>query len=283
MDSCLKPEPASLSGAISEAPDHSAHDRAFASLVQTATLEFLSSLQLLAERALFVTGATAVSIAVREGEQFVYAASAGSPVTETGTSIDAGKKFVAECIANRRASVFTLEVGEQKAASAAVPVVRQEQVAALFELTLDRASFADEDVRAVARLADTVNTVLDHKDAALHAASRIFEKPQPALEAPAALLWHAPRQKESAPQKDENPQSRAKIAANVRTCQSCGFPVSDGRVLCVECEQKPVPAPASDTPHFAIEKQQSWISAHGYTIATLLVTALAAVIILWLR
>jgi hypothetical protein len=34
---------------------------------------------------------------------------------------------------------------------------------------------------------------------------------------------------------------------------------------------------------FAKQKEESWISAHGYTIASVLVSALAVAIIYWLR
>jgi hypothetical protein len=34
---------------------------------------------------------------------------------------------------------------------------------------------------------------------------------------------------------------------------------------------------------FTLEKQESWISAHGYTVASLLVTALVAAVVYWLR
>jgi len=66
-------------------------------------------------------------------------------------------------------------------------------------------------------------------------------------------------------------------------CAACGFPVSPGRNLCVECEQKsetPVAAPAE---LFSTQNQESWISEHGYTVASLIVSAVAAAIIFWFR
>jgi len=50
--------------------------------------------------------------------------------------------------------------------------------------------------------------------------------------------------------------------------------------LCVECEQKPGAAPAE---LFSDQKQESWLPEHGYTIASIIVSALAILVILWLR
>jgi hypothetical protein len=102
------------------------------------------------------------------------------------------------------------------------------------------------------------------------------------------VLWHAPEPASSDPHPAENSQLPA--PADVRTCTACGFPVSGIRKLCLDCERHqddpkndskadPKPPPLM----FATEPQESWISTHGYTIASLLVTALAAAIIFWLR
>jgi hypothetical protein len=51
----------------------------------------------------------------------------------------------------------------------------------------------------------------------------------------------------------------------------------------VECEQKS-DIPVSTPPElFSTQNQENWISEHGYTVASLIVSALAAAIILWLR
>jgi hypothetical protein len=52
----------------------------------------------------------------------------------------------------------------------------------------------------------------------------------------------------------------------------------------VECEQKPGVRTQPPADLFAsATKQERWLSAHGYTIASLLLTALTAAVILWLR
>jgi hypothetical protein len=97
-------------------------------------------------------------------------------------------------------------------------------------------------------------------------------------------LWHAPETaaSESAPEK--NPQPPA--PADVRACATCGFPVSGVRTLCVDCEThqhdtRNDPSPTSEL--FVLEKEESWINNHGYTVASVLVSALAVAIIYWLR
>src|SRR5260370_21559173 len=54
----------------------------FVSLRRLAALEFHASVQLLAERARFLTGATGVAIALDQDGPFFYCAAAGSIVSE---------------------------------------------------------------------------------------------------------------------------------------------------------------------------------------------------------
>ena len=78
-----------------------------------------------------------------------------------------------------------------------------------------------------------------------------------------AILWSAPATANSGSPPAQTSGSIAVPPAlrNVHRCQACGFPVSEGRVLCVDCEEKkwrgePVPRPAkahkSPTPALAI-------------------------------
>jgi hypothetical protein len=50
----------------------------------------------------------------------------------------------------------------------------------------------------------------------------------------------------------------------------------------VECEhnRESIHEPES---LFTTEAEESWLSAHGYTIASLIVTAITAALIVWLR
>jgi hypothetical protein len=273
----------------------------FVSLRQSAATEFQASMQLLAERARFITGADSVAVALDQGGQFVYCAASGGSAPEPGTAADVTRHPLDECIKTGRATRLAVErlSGETSVQSfhLAVPLVKDEKVVGFFELAPGACVFGDADIEAVNRLAAMAGTALEHLDAAEHTESLIAEaEPEkPALRLRPAL-WHAP---ETAPLKPAQAASLLSSApADVHPCSVCGFPVSGVRIVCVDCDAhrddpnydprrdrngypKPDPNPAAEL--FALEKQESWIEAHGYTIASLLVTALTAAIIYWLR
>jgi hypothetical protein len=259
----------------------------FSSLIQDATLEFHASLQLLAQRVRFLTGATGVAIAVQQGDEFVYCASSGASICEIGTAANLAKGNIRECLATSQSVPSSKTDAQQKERgnvpnfSLVVPVKKTCEVVGFFELVSSRAAFEEQDIRAAVRVADLASTVLELRDGAEQAEIRMFElKQAPAPKPVTPVLWHAPEGVET---------SEAGLSAipslaidKIHTCSSCGFPVSGGRTLCVECERNP----ASAVPHtemFTLEKQESWISAHGYTVASLLVTALVAAVVYWLR
>ena len=95
--------------------------------------------------------------------------------------------------------------------------------------------------------------------------------------------------------------------ANLKKCASCGFPVSEGRQLCLDCEKKntsagtspaklPAPGPSapinhpapeemtSAAPHFMIrEREGSWLSTHKFTVVALVLAAIGIVAVVLLR
>jgi hypothetical protein len=267
----------SASARDSAAPD--APDAVFSALVQTATLEFISSMQLLAERARFLSGADGVSVALKQDGGFVYCVSVGS-TAETAVSADVHKAPIANCLASAKPSMVTANTSRGQLVRAAVPVMRQGEVAGFFELSAARSSFSNEDLLAVSGLTEVVNTALDHKEAAEQARKQMLDfamAAKPGSVTP--IAWHA------APQPEAQPDSPASMPepVNVQSCRSCGFPVSDGRQFCVDCERNPNTAAAQVLPLLESERDESWITTHGYTIASVLVTALIAAIIFWLR
>jgi hypothetical protein len=265
----------------------------FADLVLGAKLELYACLQLLAERARFVTGASWSAIALREGEHLVYRAATGNNSPEIGTESDISpnSSLSQPIIQSDRQSLFG-------------PVLRDGQMLGFVQLGSNSFEFPDEDWRLVARIAELIETAIDHMQAAEHSRELILtqtasdeqvqelvfalpsagepeqlapadptEKPKPVV-----LFWHAPEGSQAA-------SSSAPIKPNsniaVCLCQSCGFPVSHGRKICMECEERGRVAPAPLL--FNSENQASWIRAHGYTIASLLLPAVAAALIYWLR
>jgi GAF domain len=256
----------------------------FSALIQTATVEFLSSAQLLAERARFLSHADGLSIALKQGSRFVYCASAGTS-DKAGTPADALHAPVATCIAAAQPISVSTHTLHSQLVKVAIPILREHEVVGFFELSANRSSFSQEDIAAVSAIAEMVNTAIDHMEAAENAQMRILESRQPAqIETASPHLWHAGSRPEVTSKADSAPiPAPAPLPLKVHVCQSCGFPVSEGRKLCVECEQDPRVPHLPEPPLLAVEPEQSWIVAHGYTVASLLVTALVAGIIYWLR
>lgn len=248
------------------------------SLLDVAELEFQASLQLLLDRACWVSGALAGAIALEEGGTFVYRAVSGDSEREPGQKAATEKEPLRECLAERWTVRSAVDEGKF---SMAVPIVRDEKAIGVIELTSDL-EFTAEGSEVVSRIADLVIVTVEHRDAARRAEQLEFKEDE--LELPS--LWHAPEGTKSElrfmgdVQVETKPIERS--IPEVGKCAACGFPVSPNRSLCVECELKPESAAAARE-IFTSEPEESWLSAHGYTIASALVTAITAAIILWLR
>src|ERR1039458_8397199 len=63
-------------------------------------------------------------------------------------------------------------------------------------------------------------------------------EPEPAPKPP--LFWSATMQTQGSARSDESAESLAvpPVLRNLQKCKACGFPVSQGRIFCVECEEK---------------------------------------------
>jgi hypothetical protein len=252
-------------------------------------LEFQATLQLLVERARFLTAASSVAVAVKEDGNFVYAAGTGDSAPEAGVAVDTAPPSIQRCL-KHQLPVQTEASPAQPSASLIVPILKDGKLCGFFEL-LGRSRFEQCDLEAVARLAEMVNTAIEHRSAAVRVenralegggdfADREFGQVSEVSSAPVPKLWHAPESAEPRPRGEPSPATNLPIV-DVQNCPSCGFPVSTGRRLCLDCEQKDpahIPADPLSTP-----VHESWISAHGYTIASLLISALAIAIILWFR
>lgn len=245
----------------------------FADHVLNARVELYACLQLLADRARFITGATWAAIALLEGTDFTYCAAAGNSAPVIGSALD----------------IRTLRTGLSLAAdgkSLLVRVIRESKTVGFFHLVSGAAGFSDQDLQSIVRLAEMVATAINCMEAEQH--SFVDEcSPVPALVAqlpkPAApVLWHAPESWVSGP--SDKSDSASDVAVIVYACESCGFPVSRGRTMCVDCEERGSPSATMARLLTARQKEdESWFSSHGYTIASLLVSALVFAIIYWLR
>ena len=161
-----------------------------------------------------------------------------------------------------------------------VPVLREQKISGYFELVSARAAFGQHEAECLKKLADLVAVAMDLRESAEHAAARIGA--QAAKNPSRSHAWHAP---ENASLKSQAESAKA-LTADVmpEKCWWCGFPISQGRKLCVDCEEKNLASISQvEKPMFETEPQESWMERHGYTIATVLVSALAAALIYVLR
>jgi hypothetical protein len=251
-----------------------------ADLVLSARVEFYACLQLLADRARFITGATWAAIALFENKEFVYCAAAGSSAPVIGSAAD----------------IQVLQPNKSIGADGktlVVAIIRDSKTAGFFQLVSEAAQFSEYDLQSIVRLAEMIGTAIDHMEAEEHSiaeqstpviaavlapvAPAVIEQPKPA----APVLWHAP---EGAPSGVSSKSFGApETSVSVYACESCGFPVSREHTICVDCEERGSPASMSRLFSASEKEQEGWFSAHGYTIASVLVSVLAAAVIYWLR
>jgi hypothetical protein len=328
------------------------------SLSEMAQRDLDAALQLLAERAQYITGASGAAIALRDGATMICCASAGPSAPELGAHLQIDSGLSAESVRTKqtlrcddaandprvnRESCLTFGI----ASVVVMPLVRGEEVYGVFELLSGRPhAFEERDFVALQRLADMIQTAVEHAEAARRAEKELGGKPEPELatvvkagpqtvstevkphsnagtkteklvpapESKTELPSVAPTATPTAKETDSAPKVTSVLAANpasadipavkpgerdqdrpvahleygnVRTCAACGFPVSEGRRLCLDCEAaSPSAIPASsETPEFfsqlSDESNPSWVGSHVYLIATVLIVAATIAVVLW--
>ncbi len=263
-----------------------------------AETELDSALQLLVERAQYITGATGTALALPQGEEMVCRASAGASAPAVGARLQVRSGLTGESIARRQLlrcdnaetdPRVNLEAcrGLGIASIVVLPLLRRNgEVRGLFELFSDHPyAFEERDLIALERMAGLTLTALDLAEQRQGSApapsprrepERPVESPRassvpqasaipdnirldvslkPALAEPAVLPAEPPVISSSAelvPAAEPVP-ALAPVAApvvapvaapvpeamlRVQKCASCGFPVSEGRTLCLDCEKK---------------------------------------------
>jgi GAF domain-containing protein len=306
--------------------------------MEMARRDLEAALQLLAERAQYITGASGAAIALREGSAMICRASAGPSAPQLGAEVQIKSGLTGESVRTRQ--VLRCDDAETDSrvnrescralgikSVMVVPLLREQEVTGVFELLADRANaFEERDVTALQRLAEMVQTGLEHADAAKRALQEIAAKnaqaaaqqaaepketepPETPAPAPAEI---APAQTgpaqtgkgtsvpvASAPEPKFSDATTAKLDApaavrlpeldKIRKCEACGFPVSEGRTLCLDCEaarlsgESPAPLASSQAPAFLAKfetrKEQGWLGSHIYTIGTVLIVILTVVLL----
>lgn len=262
------------------------------SLEETAHRDLQVSLQLLAERMQYVTGASAATIALNEGQDVLCRASAGPMAVELGTPLRADPALTTECI--RQQQIICCNAAENGTGAdgtsygtlgiksiMVLPLIREAEVIGILELLADRPqAFDDRDGAALEHLSEMVLTAVEHNDAARRASAEITNATPLFTEQPPVPVEAA-----SAKPDIGTPTVASTVAKPVERlhhCDACGFPVSEGRTLCIDCDNARVAEENSGTaPAFLSqlvrEQEQGWVQAHFYTIGTLLMVALTVV------
>jgi putative methionine-R-sulfoxide reductase with GAF domain len=307
-----------------------------------------AALQLLVERAQYITGATGAALALLQGEEMVCRASAGSCAPPVGARLQVRSGLTGESVARRqllrcdnaesdgRVNLDTCrELGI--ASIVVLPLIsRSGRVLGLFELFSDHAyAFEERDLSALERMAGLTLTALDlaeKRPVSMIVPARAPEAKPPVVppetlspavsspavsipgpvqpqavadepvglpqaseslptvpleEPPVAVLAQLPTPQESAitPQPGSVPEAMLRV----QKCASCGFPVSEGRTLCVDCEAKQsndsVPAetmPAEFVPFASAQPaEESWLANHVNLLAlvVLILSIIVAVVV----
>jgi len=363
-----KSEDASVAGSSANGDEK----RSASQGLEEAELE--AALQLLVERAQYITGATGTALALPQSGEMVCRASAGSCAPSIGARLQVRSGLTGESVARRQ--LLRCDNAETDprvnletcralgiASIVVLPMLRRDgEVRGLFELFSDHPyAFEERDLIALERMADLTLTALDlaeerhggippakplkasstggqEKPAAPVAVGpllkSVLEATDVALAGAARATATAPSisptnsetphfsvelpRKESRPAEvevstvatadqigEDEGQSLASVPEamrRVQKCTSCGFPISEGRTLCLDCEKKKSEgvertgvggqtksdepagdgiAPGEDVPAFLANAQpfkESWLVSHLNHLLAILVVILGVLV-----
>lgn len=269
------------------------------SLADAARRDLESALQLLAERAQYLMGASGAAIALCDGDDMICRASAGpsAPPVESQMQIDSG--LTAESIRMRQVlrcgdTAEDRRVDQASCRSLGIksvmvtPLLREQRPIGVFELLAERPhAFEDRDVTVLERLSGMVVTALDHAD--------IVRRKEAMAEESLATIDEPSQEESSEPFEDSASQiSPADLSVEVvliNKCSGCSFPVSSSRTICLDCEKaarsktevaQSAEEAIDEVPSLfaqdSTEGKQSWL-ASSFAILAMMTTVLA---IVWL-
>jgi N-acetylmuramoyl-L-alanine amidase len=211
-------------------PEKASPPRAFADSAQLGEFEpgelFVLDevLQLVAERAVAITGADGLAIALADNNEIVLRAAAGRIRPDVGARIDRSSAFSGACF--RTAQIVRCDDTELDPrvnlrtcrqlgtrSMVAVPLCGRRRVIGLLEaFSVERFGFNDSDVRNLSLLAELILAALKPEDedrfaaSAQAAASELEPAPGSAPDPPAKLTIAAPASTVSVSPKDESPK-----------------------------------------------------------------------------
>lgn len=287
-------------------PENAGH-----SVAEMAQRDLDAALQLLAERAQYITGAGGAAIALRRAgfDDMLCRASTGPNAPELGALLSAEFGLSGESVRTRlplrcddaeRDSRVNREGCRQLgiASVAVMPIVSDDEVLGVFELFSGKVNaFEERDLSALQRLGEMVETavrlartaqtppialgefvaevtdipdlvaetgpgesapqteatVAKETEAAPASAPQSEEPAVPQVVIKKPLFWSAPSQSGTNSAETDRSHLPA-VLRNLHKCQACGFPVSEGRKLCVECEEKQWRGQLRSTPQITRQK-----------------------------
>lgn len=307
------------------------------SLTEMAQRDLQAALQLLAERAQYITGASGAAIALREDAHMICRASAGSSAPELGAHLQVNSGLSGESVRTRQVlrcddAETDTRVNREScralgiASVVVMPLLREQDVTGVFELFSSKAyAFEERDITALERIAEMIQTAVDHAEAVKLAqkqingdeddeilladdadqeprlASKVEPLPLGASASPPSEFSQPNPQSaavpEPPPRAEERPQPAVLLGepSSIQKCAACGFPVSQGRTLCLDCEAANAPvekvAKTSPSPggppgflsdYTSVENHRGWLTGR-YWIGALLLLGMAVAALHWLR
>ena len=286
------------------------------SLAETARGDLDAALQLLVERAKYITGALAATISIYTEGELICRACTGTPKQKTGTRLQVESGLASESVRTRRilrcndTSVDVRTNSENCAkygisSAMVMPLVRGPEVIGVFELLSGTTqAFEERDLSALARLGEMVETAMEQSDSSKQTTpNAFFEEDLPAPEIAVVPLKLDPLAAEETPvttlaapthkaaKQGDSPLLERGMIGN---CQACGFPVSGHRRFCVECaatkpkeseETAELSAPSFLSAGGATQptaKSSSGFGARGYILATAFIL-IAASAVIWME
>ena len=305
------------------------------SLAAWARRDLEATLQLLADRAQYITGGSGAAIALRDGDLIMCRASSGPSAPQVGSYFEVSSGLSGESVRTRKTlrcddAMTDPRVNHDSckalgiASFAVMPLIRDDEVIGIFEIFSNQPrAFQERDLLALERMGEMVNTALDQVkqprtkaaaaglaigaiqvreadpvDSAVGIDAELFGSGEPAAPAPQGSDDGASgfaEKVDAAPLFEAKTESTKAVtagasAAGIGTCTQCGFPVSGGRKLCLDCEaatgKQPTAEPSTSTaPAFlaGLEAEKSgfkhWIISHRYLLGIIAMT-LATVLVL---
>ena len=258
-------------------------------IAESARKDLEATLQLLADRAQYITGGTGAAIALRDGDHVLCRASSGMSAPRVGSYLELGSGLSGESVRSRT----TLRCDDADndprvdketcrqigiACFAVMPIIRRNEVVGIFEIFAGKPNaFEERDMVALQRLGDLVNTALDQaagppsqeRGFALHGASLEQRTPESGKKRYLSITESTSIGGSQA--------AHSASAEKIQTCQKCGFPVSHGRSVCLDCEAKGETDKISSPMLLADQAPEPgmklWLLRNRYVIGMIVVSA----------